>query len=186
MKRGFTLVETLIVISISTLAFIALINLFLLFNSVYGYQQASMATAGSAGTAMNAFEASILPADQVLASHSFSGTTYSSATTTLVLELPAIDNSGNIIPDVKDYIAFYPSSTTLYRLIQAGAGSVRISGLTQLSTTLYSLVFTYDNNDFTKITNVIPDLETRAQFKQQIVQSRLREQLYLRNLSTSP
>lgn len=182
MKRGFTLVETFIVVGISVVALVALTNLFLIFNSTYGNQQVFMAVAGSASTAMNAFEAAILPADQVLASHDFSGTVYSSSATTLVLELPSVDSSGNIIAGTKDYIAFYSSSATLYRLTQAGAGSIRASGLTQLSTTLNSLSFTYDNGDSTKVTSVTADIVTQARFKQQMVQGHLNEQLYLRNL----
>lgn len=178
---GFTLIETIIVIALSVLALGALTNLFLIFNSIYGYQQISMATAGSSAAAMNAFEAAVLPAEEVLASHDFSGTTYSSGATTLVLQLPAVDSSGNIIPNAKDYVAFYTSSTNLYRLVQASAGSMRVSGRTQLSTTLSSLSFTYDDSDFTNVTNIIADIQTQAQFKEETVQSNLHEQLYLRN-----
>lgn len=181
MKRGFTLVETFIVIGISVMALVGLVNLFLTFNSTYGYQQAFTATAGSAGNSMNSLETYISQADQVLASHTFIGTVYSSSATTLVLELPAIDSSGNIIAGINDYVVFYPSSTNFYRLVQAGAGSVRHSGLTLLSTTLNSVSFTYDNSDFTQVTNVTADIVTHAQFKQQVAQSHLREQLYLRN-----
>lgn len=181
-KRGFTLLEAVIVIGMSVIALIALTNLFLIFNAMYGYQQAFMATAGSSGAAMNAFEAVILPADQVLASHNFNGTTYSSAATVLVLELPAIDSSGNTLPSAKDYVVFYASSENLYRLMQADASSARVSGLKKLSTTLSSLSFTYDNSDFTKVTNVTADIQTQVQFKQQTVQSHLRGKLYLRNV----
>lgn len=179
--KGFTLIETFIVIGISVVALIALVNLFLVFNSVYGYQQAFMAAAGSASTATNAVEAAVLPANQVLASHSFSGTTYASGAATLVLELPATDSSGNIIAGVKDYIVFYASGATLYRLTEAGAGSVRISELKKLSTTLQSISFTYNDPDFTKVISVTTDIATQAQFKQQAVQGHLTEQLYLRN-----
>jgi type II secretory pathway pseudopilin PulG len=185
-KRGFTLVETFVVIAISVVALIALVNLFLIFNTTYGNQQAFMAAAGSAGGAMNAFEAAIMPADHVLASHSFSGTTYSSGATVLVLSLPAADGSGNIIAGVEDYIVFYSSSAKLYRLIQAGAGSIRVSGLKELSSTLNSMSYIYDNADFTKVTSVTADIITQAQFKQQTVQGHLNEQIYLRNLPLSP
>lgn len=186
MKRGFTLLESLVVIGVSVVALIALVNLFLVFNSIYGYQQAFMATAGSSGAAMNAFEAAVLPAGRVLASYNFDGAIHSSATTTLVLELPAIDSSGNSIPGVNDYVAFYASSTMLYRLTRAGAGSSRVSGSKQLSTTLYSLSFIYDNADFTEVTNVTADIQTQSQFKQQTVQSHLNERLYLRNFQPPP
>jgi len=180
-KKGFTLIETMVVIAISVIALAALVNLFLIFNTTYGNQQAFMAAAGSAGGAMNALEASVMPADHVLASHNFSGTTYSSNATTLVLSLPAVNSSGNIIAGTEDYVVFYSSSANLYRSTQAGAGSTRVSGLKELSTTLSTLSFTYDNVDFTKVTNVTVDIVTQARFKQETVQGHLNEKLYLRN-----
>ena len=186
MKRGITLVETVIVIGITTLALFALTNLFLVFNTTYGYQQAVIATARSAGSAMNALEAAVLPASEVLVSRDFSDTAYASATTTLVLELPAVDGSGDMLPGAYDYIVFYTSDGTLYRLTEADAGSARTSGLKLLSTTLNSLAFTYDNSDFTKITKVAADLTTRVFYKQQEVQSHLTGQWYLRNWQPSP
>ena len=182
MNRGFTLIEVTILTSVTAVALVALVNLFLMFNSMYSYQRVFIATAGSSGAALNALQASILPADGVLVSHNFSGTTYTSATTTLVLELPTVNSSGNLVSGAKDYVAFYASSTELYRRVEANAQSVRISGLTLLSTTLSSLSFTYGNVDVTQATNIITDIQTQTQFKQQTIQSHLREQLYLRNL----
>ena len=184
--KGFTLIETVIVIAITTMALFALVNLFILFNATYGYQQAFIATAGAAGTAMNALEAAVLPARRVLASRDFSGTAYASGPTALVLELPAIDSSGDIIPEMSDYVAFYTSGAILYRLTEANAGSARASGVKQLSATLNSLAFTYDNADFTQVTSVAADLETRALSKEQTVRSRLTGQWYLRNVSSTP
>ncbi len=185
MRRGTTLVETIILVAISVVTLLALVHLFFIFNSIYGYQQAFMLTAGSSGASMNAFEASVLPAEKVLASYNFSGTTYSSATTTLVLQLPAVNSSGDIVSGVKDYVVFFASSTKLYRLVLSDAQSKRVSGLTQLSSTLSSLSFTYDSATFANVTNVTADIQTQMQFKQQTLMSHLRGQWYLRNF-TSP
>lgn len=185
-SAGLTLIETIVVVAISSAALLALVNLFLIFNSMYGYQRAFVAAAGSAGAAMNALEASILPAERVLASRDFSGTTYASSADTLVLELPAFDASGDIVSGAKDYVAFYASAGTLYRLIEADVQSARHSGRTQLSAVLDALLFTYDTADVTNATNITADIATRAQFKQETVQSHLREQLYLRNAHPLP
>lgn len=185
MKNGFTLIETVIVIGISVVALIALANLFIVFNSLYGNQQAFMAASGSASSAMNALEAAVMPADAVLSSHTFSGTVYSSGAATLVLELPSVDSAGNIITSTNDYIVFYTSGTKLYRLTQPSGGSARTAGVTQLSTTLDTLSFTYDNADFTRVTSITADIRTQAQFKQQIIQAHLTEDIYLRNAPLS-
>jgi prepilin-type N-terminal cleavage/methylation domain-containing protein len=180
-SRGVTLIEAMVVVAISAVAFLALTNLFFTFNSLYGFQQALMATAGSASTAMNALEAAIPPANRVVPSYTVSGSTYTSATTTLVLELPAVTTSGTIVSGANDYVVFFASSTKLYRLIRADAQSARLSGTTTLSSTLHSLSFTYNNADFALVTAVTTDLQTRSLYKQQAAQSRLLEELYLRN-----
>lgn len=184
--RGFTLIEAVITMGVSVVALLALVNLFFVFNSIYGYQQAFIATARSAGTTLNAIEAAVLPAGGVLASHTFSGTDYASATSTLVLELPAVAASGAIVAGAKDYVAFYAASSTLYRLVLADPQSVRASGLTKLTTTLSALSFVYNDSDFTKVTRVAADLTTRALYKEQEVQARLSEAVYLRNFSSAP
>lgn len=181
MKRGYTLVETIVVIAISAIALFALTNLFLMFNTLYGYESAFIATSGSAGSAMNALESSVAQAQEVLASHDFSGTTYTSASTTLVLALPTVNSAGDIVAGEKDYVAFYASSTVLYRLTSASAQSARPSGRIQLSNTLHMVSFTYDNADFSLVTNVTADVETRTLYKNELLQARLREKIYLRN-----
>jgi hypothetical protein len=68
-----------------------------------------------------------------------------------------------------------------YRIVAADNQSSRLSGQKQMSGTLSSLSLTYDDSDFTQVTNIVVDIRTQAVYKQQIVQSRLIEQLYLRN-----
>ena len=63
---------------------------------------------------------------------------------------------------------------------------MRVPGLTQLSTTLYMLSLTYDPSDVTSAASITIDIQTTGQFKQQTIQSQLREQLYLRNLQLTP
>lgn len=185
MSRGFTLAETVVVIGVSVFALLALANLFRTFNVTYGYEETFMAVVGSSGAAMNAFESSIVPADRVLASYSFSGTAYTSGTTTLVLELPAATASGAILSGMYDYVVFYASSTSLYRLTQAATGSARLSGRTLLSATLASLAFTYDNGTVASTTSVAADVRTSAAFKQQSADSHLLGKWYLRNRPAS-
>lgn len=183
---GFTVLESVVVVGISTMALAALANLFFIFNSIYGYEQAFLAVAGSSGSAMNALEAAIAPAERVLASHDFSGTVYASATTTLVLEVPTVDDAGNIVSGAKDYIAFYVDSSALYRIVLADEESARVSETKRLSTTVSEISFAYDAPNVEEAESVGIDIRTRASFKQHVVENRLAEQLYLRNKEPLP
>ena len=179
--KGFTLVETVIVVGLTALILTAIANLFYIYYQVNGTDLAYR-SAGSAGSAMAAISAAVVPADGVLTSHAFSGTTYTTGSTTLVLELPAIDSSGVIIASTYDYIAFYTSGTTLYRIIATGAGSSRTAGTKTLTTALANLTFSYNNADPSQATTVTADLRTSATYKQQSAGERVREAIKMRNL----
>jgi prepilin-type N-terminal cleavage/methylation domain-containing protein len=182
-RKGFTLIETIVVLVIGVCTLMALVNLFFMFNNVYGYQQAFIATAGSASTVLNSLETYVAQAEQVLSSRTISGTTYTTGASTLVLQLPAIDSSGSVIANAKDYVVFYASSTKLYARVSPDASSVRTGGTKQLSGTLQSITFTYDSGTVTEATSVSIDVQTRSQYKTTPVQSRLTETIYLRNRS---
>lgn len=182
MKHGFTLVETVVVIALTTMMMLALSTLYINFNSLYAYQQTVVATTGAAGGAINAISSAVLPADQVLASHVFSSGTISSGVSALVLELPTVDASGNIVAGKHDYIAFYLTGTDLYRKIETDAGSARISGTKRVSVLVSSLAFTYDNVDFTKVTNVTTNITAQLNTKKGLVQMHMSGQFYMRNI----
>lgn len=180
-KRAFTLVETLIVIAISTTMLIALCVLIYIFNTTASYEQTSLRSSSSASTVIREIEVLTLPASEVLQTHTFSGTAYTSTSTSLVLEIPSIDNFGNAIANTYDYAAFYVTGTNAYRLLQTNASSARVSGTKKLSSYIQSLTFTYNSGDFTQISIVTADVQTRATVKQNIISDRQREQIRLRN-----
>ncbi len=168
-RRAFSLIETMIVVAIGTSMFIILGFLLTRFNGSIAYEQASSQSSGSASVFMKEVESLAFPADAILQSHTFASGTYASATTTLVLEIPAIDSSGNVIANTYDYAAFYATSTDAYRLLEADALSARTSGTKLLSSPVSSLSFTYGNSDFTKVGSTPVDIHTRAVVKQNVL-----------------
>ncbi|HET9641338.1 MAG TPA: hypothetical protein VFP46_00605 [Candidatus Paceibacterota bacterium] len=179
--RGFTLLETGIVLGITVFAMAALTNLYVTFTRVYGYEQVYTGMAGSANESMAAIEAAVLPADGVLVSHAFSTGTFTTGTSTLVLELPSIDASGVTLFGLKDYIAIYATSTYLMRRVEANVQSVRVTGTKQLAGSLASLSLTYDNADVTLAKSITASLRMNAQYNGQTASSTLSQVLYLRN-----
>ena len=180
-QQGFTLVEAMVVVAVSVILIIALLNLYDGYNRVYNSQQNLIRVAGSAGAIINDLQIYVSQADQVLGSHTFSGTNYSSGTNTLVLEIPTVDSGGNILTGKFDYAAYYASGTKVYRLLQTDASSSRASILKQLSDSASSLSFAYDNGDFTQVQQVNVNVQTQIQVKQQAIVSHLTQSLYLRN-----
>lgn len=181
MTRGFTLVETVIVIAISVCMMLALGFLIYNLNETEAYQQTAAQSSGSASAIMREMESLALPADAVLQSYAFSSATYMSSSTALVLEIPSIDSSGNVTANTYDYAAFYVVGTNVYRLIETNALSARVSGTKQLSSAASALTFTYDNIDFTKVNVVTVDVQTQAHMKQNVLSDHRHEQIWLRN-----
>lgn len=181
MKRGFTLIETIIVVALSVCMMIALGSLIYSFTSISSFQQAEIQSSGSASIVMREIESLAFPANAVLQTHSFSSATYTSSATALVLEIPSIDSSGNVIANTHDYAAFYMVGTNAYRLLEANALSTRSSGTKKLSATVQALSFAYDTADFTQASIVTIDVQTQSQVKQHILSDHRHEQIKLRN-----
>jgi prepilin-type N-terminal cleavage/methylation domain-containing protein len=179
--KGFTLIETVIVSALFLVITLALGSLFISFYKTYGYQNAIVSAAGASGRIIDRAQSVVLPADQVASSHVFSGTTYTSSATTLVVEMPSIDSSGVTISGTYDYAVIYRSGTTVYLKVEPAAASSRPAITEDIAEGVSSLSFAYDNADFTQVTSVTVDTTAAATSKGDTVQSRKKETIYLRN-----
>lgn len=183
MTRGFSLMETVIVVGIVALVAVPLTDLLRGYYALFTMQETVVEVDTSASAAIDEVRAAALQANRVVSSHAFSGATYASGTTTLVLRLPSVDASGTILPGAYDYVGFYATGTTAYRATDAAAGSMRQSGTKRLSGVLRSLAFTYNNADVTRATSTAVDVVTHAtSSKGQPLERHLSEQIRLRNI----
>ena len=182
MTRGFTLIEIVITVALSAILMLAIAQLYVVYGRVITFQKSSINVALGGGSIIDVTRTAGMQAKQVVATHTFSGTDYTSGATTTIFELPAIDVSGAIIFNAYDYIGIYASGTNAYRLIDAAQGSARISGKKQLTNVLNALNFSYDNPSFPLVTSVTVNATTSATVKGETAQTHLRSHIYLRNL----
>jgi hypothetical protein len=180
-QLGFSFAEAIFVVAALIIILVTLLLIYNNYTKIFGYQQALISTADSARITMNELQKFTQQSDKILSSHSFSGITRSSSQNTLVLEVPSIDNSGNILNGKYDFVAFYTSGTILNELTQADTSSNRPSGVKELSNTVSSLEFTYNNANPELATEVDVDLETQATSRQQTAAYNLYQKIYLRN-----
>lgn len=179
--RGFTLIETLIVTALVLIILSILALFFVKINATTLTEQTSQNVSGSSGVLLHELETNVRLASQVVASHTFSGTTYTTDAHTLVLQVPAVSYTGLAISGRSDYIAFYQSATSVYRVISSDPVSSRVAGTKMLTNALLSLTFTYDNADPTQSTKVSADIQTQATVRGATFTSHLHEQITLRN-----
>ncbi|MDB5244447.1 MAG: hypothetical protein JWN18_317 [Parcubacteria group bacterium] len=178
---GFTLIETVMVAALAACLMIAVGLLILMFGKISSYDRAVSLSSGSATAVMHELGSLVLPADAVISSRAFGGTTYTSSASVLVLEIPSIDSSGAVISSTYDYAVFYVSGTSAYRILSVNASSKRASGTKLLSSTINSLSFAYNNTDASQVDTVTADVQTRIQVKQDVVSDHRSGQFQLRN-----
>lgn len=142
-QAGFTLIETLVTAAIVVILSWVLIGMYLNYTAFHARQGASLEMVLTAGQLANRLHMNAAQASTIADTHTFAGTAYTSSADTLVLQLPAVNASGDILPATYDYVAYYATGTIAYELIDANAGSIRLSGSKTLSTTVESLSFTY-------------------------------------------
>lgn len=182
-QAGFTLIETIVAIAIMTIVLAALLLLLTNFYKVFHAQQSTARVAGSATIAGNELQAKITQATQIVASSTISGTLYTTDSDTLVLELPSYNGSGAIIASTYDYAVFYVDSGSLYLRVQPNGSSSRPTIYKKLSDSISTTSFTYDNGDVTQATKVDIDILMQLTASKTTTAHRLKQTVYLRNLS---
>jgi len=180
-NRGFTLIEALIVIFISTLLLLGFLTLYDWHSKTYNFQQATVRVSESGRFAMQAMNTYISQSYRVLASMTINGAAYTSSSTTVVLQIPAIDSNNNVLAGKWDYAAFYGSGSKFFQDVQVDPSSVRLGEKKILSDSLASISFTYDNADFALAESVAVDLLTQVVVRDQTVSSHLTQNIYLKN-----
>jgi Tfp pilus assembly protein PilV len=180
---GFTLVEVVIAILLFVLLIGGIVKLYTTYSTLYRVQKSQMDVTHSASTLENEVHAAVLQADAIIASHTFSGTSYTSGSTTVILELPSITSAGDTIASTYDYIVFYASTTNAYEVISLGTGSVRPGGTRHLSSSISNLTFTYNNASPALATSTDASVTTRGTVKNQTITTTVHQKTYLRNSS---
>ena len=125
-SRGFTLLETMAVIFIFSAIMFAVNQLFISFYHSYHIQNALINNAYTAAAFLNETEELTLQANAIIASKILDGTNYTTSSSTLILELPSINSSGDVLTTTYDYAVITLSpSTTVSRILSANASSAR-------------------------------------------------------------
>ncbi len=180
-QPGFTLIEVVVGIGVLVVLLFSLFNLYLAYGSLYTSQNNQLTIVAAGRSIMSELGLYTVQAYRVVGNYTIATTTYYSSTTTLALQIPAINSGGSIINNTWDYVVFYANGTNLYRTIAADGASSRISGTRKLTNYLQNITFTYDNADLTLAQKVSIDLNLQNQEGNYTATNHLTEQLTLRN-----
>jgi len=147
-SAGLSLMEMMVVIGIMMYLLLIITQIFALNYDIFAKQ--SKRTDNEVGAILAAKTISQMArgALDVEASRTMSGTTYTSSDSQLVLRLPAVNASNDIIAGVYDYVGFYRSTTEttkIFAVTEAGSGSIRKSGTRLVTAYNTALIFRYNN-----------------------------------------
>ncbi len=157
-ERGFSLMEALTVIGIMTIVLVMVTQIFAVTYDVYVKQSARTDNENGAVLAARNISDMTRGASQVMTSQVINGTTYTTGSDVLVLKMPTVDSSNNVVASTYDYVAFYrhgSMTTKIYADTDAGAGSKRVDG--QKLVTAFNQTMKFRYNDPT------PSSATRVQ-----------------------
>lgn len=181
-ERGFSIIEAIFASAILIFVLGAFAVLYTNFSKFYNRQQAEINIGNSAREAVKELQSAALQANHIIASHTFSGTAYTTGQHIVVLEIPSIDGSGNIVSGKYDYVVFYLTGKNLYRRVEVDAASSRPSGLNKISDSVSMLTFTYNNPNLAQATKIDTDIQMQTVSGSQTISSDLHQEIYLRNL----
>jgi len=186
--KGFTLIELLVSVSIMVVAIYLLIVILTQNNVIFFKQRASF----NQGMSLN--DASGIISDSIKQSSSIAVSSptipiYSTSVNSLVLQVPAIDNAGNVISNVYDYFVIAADNTipTVLRLqVFPTSPSTRKNQNRVLATNLSTIRFLYLNPSGVQVSpvtaskiNYTINLKDRAGLNSQ--QSSIMAEINLRN-----
>lgn len=120
-KRAFTLTELQIAFAIMLITLAATMALYLFYLRSFSMGNAILDVYANSRVAMGRMERDIRAAAQVVLSHS----PYTTSDHVIVLQVPSIDATGNVISSHYDYITYELQGSDLYRIIQRDALSSR-------------------------------------------------------------
>lgn len=144
-QKGITLVELLISASIAALVG-SLLLIIVVNSSGLFYKESSKVDMGLAtNDVLGEVRKSIKQSSAVEASYAVDSVTYTSGLTQLVLKIPSIDSSNNIIPSTFDYFVFFQDEKKLRLKTFPDASSSRKASDRIFATTVDELVFNYYN-----------------------------------------
>ena len=113
-SKGLTLIEILVAMGIAAVVGVLLVVVIVSSAGLFSNQSSKVQTGLNSNDVLTAFRSSIKQANAVASQFVSGQTTYTTGVSQLVLQVPAIDSSNNIISNTYDYFVFYLDQNYLH------------------------------------------------------------------------
>lgn len=181
-RDGFTIIEVIIVVAISSVLMLGLLGTFDWQNKVYNLEQAEVLSTGSARVAMNNITTNLAQGLGIVASRTVGGTNYTTGVSTVIVQIPSYNSSGTLLANTYDYVVYTLSGSNLEQVVELGANSDRPLVTKRLSDKVETFALSYNNANATLASQVTVNLVTRAYYRgNKSASVQLTETIFLRN-----
>jgi hypothetical protein len=167
MSLADMLITIFILVTIVTL----MTGMYLAYIYVYKIQVAYNELITSNNIALDKISNIIKGADKVVDAKNINSVDYTTDYDTLILELPSVDASQNIITGSYDYIVYFRDVADQAKLkydVAPAGGSSRKAGFQMVGDFVNTLVFNYNNIDYSKVNKVEIILENTQAVRNQV------------------
>ena len=180
-QNGYTILEALVSVAITAVIALVLFGLLFIHMRITNMGSGNSILQKQRTIIEQELEESIHLTTHVVASATINGVLYQSSISTLILELPSIDNDGFVITDAFDYVVYYLDGARLLTETESNPLSARQSVNKELSDSVGEMNFWYNNSSLTDASLVRVDLTLQKAIfsKKQIIS--LQNIFYLRN-----
>lgn len=161
--RGMTIIETLVSLFVGIILVVALTQSFVILLRLNDAQKIVSRLTLHADRGIARIAKVTQESKQILANAVILGTTYTTSATELVLQVPSVNASGQLINGSFDTVAYRrnPSSTDqLLEITDGQTGSIRTDGTRIVSQFVTNLIFRYNNSTPTSATIVTVFIKT--------------------------
>ena len=184
-NRGITLIETMIGLAISALLVVILSYCLIIVLRLNEAQKTVSALTSSTDRGIYRISSSIQQSSQILSSAVIFGTTHTTSSSALVLKIPTVNSSGQIISGSYDTVVYRrnPSDLSeLQEITDAEAGSARFDGTHLIARFVTNLLFRYNNSDYSSASTATVFLKTGTTVRGVLKESANQTTVRLRNL----
>ena len=183
-NRGITLIETMIGLAISALLVVILSYCLVIVLRLNEAQKTISALTSSTDRGIYRISSNIQQSSQILSSAVISGTTYTTSSSVLVLKIPTVNSSGQIISGSYDTVVYRrnPSDLSeLQEITDAETGSTRFDGTHIIARFVTNLLFRYNNSNYSSASTATVFLKTGATVRGVLKESANQTTVRLRN-----
>ena len=184
-NRGITLIETIIGLTISALLVVILSYCLIIVLRLNEAQKTVSALTSSTDRGIYRISSSIQQSSQILSSAVIFGTTHTTSSSALVLKIPTVNSSGQIISGSYDTVVYRrnPSDLSeLQEITDAEAGSARFDGTHLIARFVTNLLFRYNNSNYSLASTATVFLKTGTTVRGVLKESANQTTVRLRNL----